>query len=124
MVTKLRKQRVPPAIEEHDQVSTRLTPHELRSIDTLVSSGFFLSRSDFVRSAIRGKLNAVRVEEIRDIPKAQAQKEILDYLDKHPGSYPSDIAAELGLDLALVMEIAQNLLMRKKVEEVDAHGHA
>jgi len=107
----------------HEQVSVRLAPHEIQSIDGLVSAGFFLNRSDFVRTTIREKLEGMRIETVRDVSRDRAEKEILEFLDEHPVTYPSDISTALGLDLGLVMEIVQDLLKARKVEEVP-RGHA
>ena len=96
----------------------------MKTIDTLVSAGFFLNRSDFLRSAAREKLSTYHVEKVRHVSRKQAEKEILNLLDKHPVAYPSDIAAELGLELGMVMEIVLGLLAKREVEEVGVHAHA
>ena len=101
----------------HEQVAVRLTRQDIRTIDQLVASGFFLNRSDFLRSAARDKLQQVEVLDLRQVSRKQAQKEILDHLRRRPGTYPSDIAHELRLDLRLVMEVCRELLDDGDVEE-------
>ena len=110
--------------DPHEQVSVRLTLQETHTIDEMVSSGFFLNRSDFVRGAVREKLASLRIETVRDVPRKQAEKEIQAYLKEHPVTYPSDMAAALGLDLAMVMDIVKDFLKSGKAEEVETRGHA
>ena len=52
------------------------------------------------------------------------EKEIQAYLKDHPVTYPSDMAATLGLDLAMVMDIVKDFLKSGKAEEVESHAHA
>ena len=122
MATKV--DRRPVTGTQHEQISVRLTAQEAKAVDRLVTSGFFMNRADFLRAAAREKLLSLRIEDVRDVSKRQAQKEILEYLGKHALAYPSDIADALALDLELVMDVVAELLARRKVEEATPHGHA
>ena len=117
MVTKLKKRQAAPQ-DARQQIAARFTHQEAQAIDRLVHMGFFLNRSDFLRSTVREKLSMLQVESIRDVSRQQAQDEILNYLKSHAFAYPSDIASELQLDLALVMDVVQDLLKKRKAEEV------
>jgi len=71
-----------------------------------------ISKAKAIREAIHYYSEYVRglkVLETREIPKKQAEKEILQYVKKHPKSYTSQIADELNLDLLLVNNILEKL---------------
>lgn len=73
--------------------------------------------ADFVRTAVREKIEAVKVIEIRDnVSFSQAKKEILDYLSKKENSYASDISEDLKLDLDLVFSVLKELKREGKIE--------
>jgi hypothetical protein len=61
-----------------------------------------------------------KVIQLRSIPKKQAEKKILDYVDAHPGSYTSEIFMTLQLDPRLVYDILHDLERENvlKVEKV------
>ena len=73
--------------------------------------------ADFVRTAVREKIEAVKVIEIRDnVSFSQAKKEILDYLSKKENSYASDVSEDLKLDLDLVFSVLKELKREGKIE--------
>ena len=102
---------------ESEQVSTRLSPSEVKQIEKLVSMGFYMNEADFVRSAVREKLAGMEIRVVRDVSVAKAKQEILKYLKKHKVAYPSDIAFELGLDLETTMSAARELWEKGRIEE-------
>ena len=55
--------------------------------------------------------NPVDDDSIRDIPRAQAKREIADFFSEHRGEviYPSDVAEELNLSYVLVEELVEEL---------------
>ena len=106
-----------PGLEPSDQASVRLAQEEARKIDGLVSAGFFLNRSDFVRAAVREKLGSLRVEVAREVPEDVARKEIVTYLQSHPVAYPSDMASDLQLDVLLVKRIVDGMLAKDELRE-------
>lgn len=55
---------------------------------------------------------------LKSIPKEQAAKKILDYVDAHPGAYTSEIFLALKLDPRLVYEVLHEL-ERKDILEVE-----
>ncbi|MDA2912523.1 ribbon-helix-helix domain-containing protein [Acidobacteriia bacterium AH_259_A11_L15] len=100
---------------ERDQISTRLSPKEIEEIERLVDKGFYMNTADFVRQAIREKLQAVEVIELRNVSKKKAKQEILDYLKKNRKCYPSDIADALRLDIGLVISIVKDLVKEGRI---------
>lgn len=77
------------------------------------------TKSEAIRQAIRNsaeELKGMEVVKIRDVTKAQARKEILEYLDKRERAWSSEIADGLRLDLALVNDALQELWSERKVE--------
>jgi Arc/MetJ-type ribon-helix-helix transcriptional regulator len=109
---------------ESDQVSARLTRREAEQIDELVGLGFYLNRSDFIRQLVRKELGNLAVIESRKIPAKQARKIIEEYFEKHPVCYPSDVAADMGLDFGLVMEIVKKMKTDEVLKEVKTDDRA
>jgi Arc/MetJ-type ribon-helix-helix transcriptional regulator len=99
-------------------VATKLPPVELEEINKLVESGIFLSSADFVRQAIRDKLEAIKVIKIRDIDYNTAKKEILGYYQSYESSYMSDVANNLELDLELVAKITEELIKEGRIKDI------
>ena len=85
-----------------DQISSRLPLKFISEIESLVNEGYYLSASDFVREAVRDKL-----------------EEIYRYLLQNPDSYPYEIANELWLELSLVHEALIELRKGGKAEDVE-----
>lgn len=97
-------------LKENELVSARLSPKEAEEIEKLVEEGFYMNTADFVRMAIREKLETINVVDVRNVEKDRAKKEIVEYLRKNKKAYPSDIADALNLDFDLVLEIAKELM--------------
>ncbi|MCC7554050.1 MAG: ribbon-helix-helix domain-containing protein [Methanobacteriaceae archaeon] len=98
-------------------IATKLTAIEQDEIKKLIDAGIFLNNSDFVRQAIRDKLNEYKVINIREIPKPQAKKEIKQYMEQHNTAYVSEIAEDLELDLDLVFNLVDELEKENQIEE-------
>ena len=96
--------------KESELVSARLSPKELEEIEKLVEEGFYMNTADFVRTAIREKLEAVKVIDVRDVGYEKAKKEIIEYLKNNKKSYPSEVADALRLDFDLVLSIIKELI--------------
>lgn len=94
----------------------RLAPRQEEEISKLVGAGLFVSTSEFIREAVREKLETIRVIKIRDIPQEKAKKEILDFLAKRGQAWTSEIADELGLDLLLVTDVLEELKREGEVK--------
>ena len=57
-----------------------------------------------------------KVVELKKIPVGEAKHKILKYLKKHPGSWTSDIAVGLGIDVDVVIEALEELRREGKVK--------
>ncbi len=81
-----------------------------------------ISKAEAIREAIRHyaeELRGLEVVEVRDIPKEQAKKEILDYIKGKERVWSDEIADALRLDLSLVNEILMELWSEGYVEPED-----
>lgn len=101
--------------KERDQISTRLSPKEVDEIERLVDKGFYMNTADFVRQAVREKLEAIEIVEVRSISKRRARQEVLDYLKRQGRCYPSDIADALKLDFGLVISVVKDLIREGRI---------
>lgn len=100
-------------------VATRLASRDELVIEKLVDAGYYKSVSEFVRDAIKEKLSRmgeVKTVVLREIPKPQAKKEILEYFRKNPGSYASDAADALGIDIELAFDVVKELVQEGRVK--------
>jgi len=104
------------AENKNKSVATKLTQKDQEEINKIVEAGFFLNNSDFIRQAIRDKINEYKIINIRDIPKEQAKEEIQEYYKNHGKAYASEVAEELELELDLVFEITDELEKENKLE--------
>ncbi len=78
------------------------------------------SKAQAIRDAIRAysdEVQGLEVVKLREVPKQQARKEILDYLKVHDRALTSDIADELKLDIVFVNEILEKLWSEDRVEQ-------
>jgi Arc/MetJ-type ribon-helix-helix transcriptional regulator len=96
------------------QIASKLPRKFLAEIESLVNEGYYLDTSDFVREAVREKLEGLMEIKLREVPLGEAKEEIYRYLELNPDSYPYDIATELRLDLSLVHEALLELKKRGK----------
>jgi Arc/MetJ-type ribon-helix-helix transcriptional regulator len=99
------------------QIASKLPQKFLVEIESLVKEGYYLDTSDFVREAVREKLEGLREIKLREIPVGEAKEEIYHYLEQNQDSYPYDIANALRLDLSLVHEALLELKKEGKAAE-------
>ena len=93
-----------------------MAKQEYDAIRQLVDAGAYVNVSDFVREAVRDKLQNVEIITLRDVTPEQARKEILRYIDGHGRCYPSDIAYDLRLDYRFVTQVVEQLIEEREVE--------
>jgi hypothetical protein len=96
----------------------QLDDEELEALDAIVEN-LGTSKSEAIRMAIKGyseQLRGMEVVKIRDLPRNQASKEILEFLNKKERAWSSEIADALRLDLSFVNGILQELWSEKRVE--------
>ena len=91
----------------------------MSEIESLVHDGYYLSTSDFVREAVREKLEAIKEIRLRKLSLNVAKSEIYRYLLQNPDSYLYDLANELRLELSVVHEALIELRKAGKAEEVE-----
>lgn len=97
-------------------LGVRLTEREEEEVKKLVEAGLYISVSEFIRESVRKNLASLKVIQIRDIPKAKAKKEIIDYLKTHKEAYASDISEQFSLDLDFVFTILKEMQKEGVVE--------
>jgi len=57
-----------------------------------------------------------KVVELKKISTAETKHKILEYLKEHPGSWTSDIAVGLGIDVDVVIKALEELRREGKVK--------
>ena len=90
-------------------VGTKVTPREIKEIESLIKAGVYLSVSDFIREAVRDKLKAIKVIKIRDVDYDTAKREVLGYYRSYSEAYDYEVADDLELDYELVCRITDEL---------------
>jgi Arc/MetJ-type ribon-helix-helix transcriptional regulator len=105
------------------RLSAVIPEPEYVRIEKLVRAGTAKSVAEFVRQAVRkyaDELGSSRLVSFRDVSAAQAKREIIDYLKKHPGIvWPDEMAEELGIDYLLVLQVVRHLTSEGRVEVVE-----
>ncbi len=91
---------------------------ELVSLHKIYRPDFKLkSLSEIIADMLKQKRESIF---LRTIPKDEARKLILDYIEKHPGCWTDEIFMNLRLDPILVFEVLRELekegLIEGKVE--------
>jgi len=105
--------------KESKTVGTKLTHLEYEKVQNLVDAGMYLSVSDFIRDAIREKMDGIEIINLRDVDYKTAKKEILGYYEKFNEAYPSDIGNELGISLEMTYRIVNELIKEKRLDVIE-----
>jgi Arc/MetJ-type ribon-helix-helix transcriptional regulator len=101
------------------QVAARLSKTDYVKIQQLVEAGLYRSSADFLREAVRDKLESMEVVSVQDVDSRKAERTIEDYLIKHPGSsFASEIADALGLEYSVTFKTIQKLLEEGRIKKV------
>ena len=92
--------------------STVAIPRKLwKQIDKVVRmSGAYSNEAEFVREAIREKLQKVAFVKVKDIPQPELKEQIIVCIRDKGKVYPSDIAADLGVPYFSVTEVISRLV--------------
>lgn len=96
----------------------QLDEEELAALDVILEKQGG-TKSEAIKEAIRSyaeELRGLEVVKIRDIPRAQARREIVEFLDKKERAWASEIADALRVDLSLVNRVLEGLWAEKRVE--------
>lgn len=101
-------------------IGTKLPEQEYNKIINFVEDGLFLNTADFVREAIREKINNMEEIVLRDIPLSQQRTEIIEYAKEHKNEIlDADIIANaLRLDVFEVDDIMTELIKEEILEEI------
>lgn len=93
-------------------VSLRLPTELLREVDDLVSRTGMRSRTELIERAVEAyvdELKETKVVRVKPYTEAEARVAILQYLEDRPGTYVSDLAEALSMDLDLAFRIVTSL---------------
>ena len=99
-------------------VSLRLPPNLLERVDELVRRTGMQSRTEFIQRALEAYLEEIaegRVVRLKPYTDVEARSAILDYLEGHPGTYVSDMAEALAMDVDLAFQVVRRLAREGEV---------
>lgn len=82
------------------------------------ASGAYASEAEFIRDAVREKLQQVAISEVKDISEEQLEKLLVEYIEKREKAYPSDIAADLKVPYFIVTDMIQRLTEKGILEPI------
>ena len=101
-------------------IGTKLPEYEYNKVIGFVNEGLFLNAADFVREAIREKINRMEEIVLRDIPLSQQRTEIIEYAKEHKNEIVDAeiIANALRLDVFDVDDIMTELIKENILEEI------
>lgn len=100
----------------------RIESERVREIDNIARRFGYRSRSDLIREAIDDKLAQLRgakILQVRNLSRARAKREILEYIRGKDLVYASDVAEALRLDLRLTFDVVDELFRERKIEEAE-----
>jgi Arc/MetJ-type ribon-helix-helix transcriptional regulator len=100
-------------------VGAKLTSSEYMEIQKLVDAGVYLNVSDFIRDAVREKLEFLKVVKVRDVNYKDAKKEVLGYFQSYREVYPHQVAEDLELDYNLVWKITEELKKEGRLKVIE-----
>jgi len=107
--------------QEAYQIAVRLSKADFVKIQQIVEAGLYRSSADFLREAVRDKLESMEVVSVQNVDSRKAEKMIEDYLVKHPGpSFASEIADALGLEYSLTFKTIRKLLEEGRIRKATA----
>lgn len=100
-------------------IGVKVTPLENKKIHKLVEAGVYLNTSDFMRDAVRDKLEDTEVIYLREVDYKTAKKEVLAYYKKFREAYPDEAAEDLRIDAKLVFKITGELIHEKRLGVIE-----
>jgi hypothetical protein len=99
----------------------QLDETELEALDA-ITKRLNVSKSEAIRDAVRNyaeQVKGIEVVKLREISRAQARKEVLEFLESRDRAWASEIADALRLDITLVNRVLEGLWSEKQVEPTD-----
>lgn len=101
------------------QVAAKISDVEYKQVKRLVGAGLFINSSDFVRDAVRRRLN-----ELGSTAKSGSAKlsdEVYRYMKERGGLiWPDEAARELGVSVIEILEVLRKLEREGKAREGEA----
>lgn len=94
----------------------RLADMHEKKIQELIDMGLYISVSDFIRDAVRDKLEGIEIRQLREVTNSTAKKEIIEYMKENTRAYPSDIADALNIDIDIVFAVVKELQNEGRVK--------
>ncbi len=79
-------------------------------------TGIYNNEAEFIREAIREKLEEIEVVEPVDLSDEEIYERVLSFLKDRGRAYPSDICIELGIPYFKVLEVLEKLVEERIVE--------
>lgn len=80
-------------------------------------SGAYSNEAEFVREAIREKLQKIAIVAAKDISQEELRKQLIAYIKEKGKAYPSDIASDLGVPYFSVSAAIKELVEEGILEE-------
>lgn len=99
-------------------ISLRLPAELLLQVDELVAQTGMRSRTELIERAVEAyvdELKETKVVRVQPYTEEEARAAILQYLEDRPGTYVSDLAEALAMDLELAFRVVASLTERGKV---------
>lgn len=93
----------------------RLPEQEQKRVEMLIKMGYYLNTGDFLRDAVRSKLEEFEIVIPRAVKLRTAKREIFKLVRAQPNLYADEIAASLNLDIETVIRAIDELIKEKKV---------
>lgn len=99
--------------------STVAIPNKLwKEITKVVRmSGAYSNEAEFVREAVREKLQKVAIPKIKELSEQELRKQITRYIKDKGKAYPSDVAADLGVPYFSVTDVINKLVEEGMLEQ-------
>ncbi len=101
--------------KKHGGVGVRLPEIERERVSRLIEMGYYMNFGDFLRDAVRSKLNDFKFVFVKGIDTKKAKKEVLEFIKKNPNVYADEVAEELNMDLETVVKTINDLIKEKRV---------
>ena len=87
-----------------------------RISEVVKRTGLYNNEAEFIREAVREKLEEIEVIEPLDLSDEEIYQKIISYLKEKGRAYPSDICIELGIPYFKVLEALEKLVEKGVVK--------
>ena len=79
-------------------------------------SGAYASEAEFIRDAVREKLQQVSISEVRELSQKELEQQVIGYIKEHGRAYPSDVVADLSVPYFSVTSMINRLVEKGILE--------